>query len=166
MQRFATPIAAALAIAGCAHDAPPGLPVAAAVPPDLALFLSRYEGRKVCETQDENFVMPVYVREPGDLRPVPTEFCAPVFPPALQHRNYEARCAVRFRIGEDGATLTEGAKCAVSPAATGDADWDAFAKAAFEGLSERAVALSRYAPSPDAEKDAVHAQPLRFLFAD
>lgn len=163
MRRLALSAAAMLVAAGCAHE--PARRVDAP-PPDLETFLAAYEGDAVCEAQDENFAMPVYVREEGDLRPVPTDFCAPVFPHLIQRRGYEAHCLVKFSVGENGAPEMRGTDCALRPAVTWDADWDAFALGAFTALSERAVAQSAFARAEGADPARVYGQPIRFIFPD
>lgn len=164
--RNAILFAAAIAACGCTHLAPTGALVQGEPPPDLAMFFARYEGDKVCETQPANLRMPTVARAPGDPRPLATSTCAPVFPAALQDRGYQADCTVRFTLREDGAASTVGADCALFDGDFANADWQVFAKAAFEGMADRAVSRWRFAPAPDTAADALFVQPIRFMLAD
>ena len=118
---------------GCATADPADAPLAGP-PPELETFLAAYEGDAVCEAP-QNAPVPVYVREPGDIRPFPTKFCAPVFPKLLKNAGYETRCMVTFSIAADGAAVTEGVACPEFASYDGTKSaWDEFAHAAFTAL--------------------------------
>ena len=145
MRTLILPIIGASALAACAS---PGRSASweAASPPPVERVLAPYRNGGLCGTTQEHEI--VALPQSGPL-PRTVRQCVPVFPEALQQREYEAECIVRFGIDDTGVPTAPKATCNTWAGAEHGPRWDAFASAAFTSLAEMSVEQSLFSSGPE-----------------